>query len=266
MAKSTKNDGPKPVVKDLIEQVRKRELTMYRVYDVEVELLSPLHGGVPQSLDVIEKWIEARIKKGALGKEAATRIKDEYAAEMQEQDEPSEAAADKARRERLCSFQVDDDGIYIEARQAKAMLKEAALTTGEQRNRRGSKQVWQTGTIVTAAGAKSIHGSDRIRFYNGDPAKHVLEPEGTKQSVVHAMTPQGPRTSIKLNDFVKEGRRLAFRIWTLELGKQTRAINDDYVTSVLANTQTGGLGANRSQGFGRFKVIGLKRESLPAEG
>ena len=220
---------------DLTANVRKRETEMYRSYDVTIEFTSPCHGGVPQAEGVMEKWIDARVKQGKLGKDESDRIKAEYVEEMQKADEPTEKATETAKKERLCSFRRDKVGIYIECRQVKAMLKEAAITTGRQRDKkhRGSKQVWQTGTLVTEPGAGDYHGEGKLRFMDGEET--VTAPDDTLESVVHAMTPQGPRTSIKLNDFVEAGRRMHFRVWTLELGKEGRAICDAYITDCLAN-------------------------------
>ncbi len=148
----------------------------------------------------------------------------------------------------------------------KAGLKEAAVTTGQQRDpgNRGSRQVWQTGVIVTEPGRDDFHSDGKIRFEdeNGNP---VTEPDGTLEAVVHVWTPQGPRTSIKLNDYVNEGRRIRFRIWVLDLPREKRDIDDEYMASVLANMQMGGLGADRSQSFGRFKVIEFVRHEAAAK-
>lgn len=239
---------------DLLALVRSAELQLYKVYDVRLKLVSPLHGGIPQASSVVDSWVAARVKQGLLGAEEAERIKTEY----KEENPDLETAKETEEQKRLCSFRSDKKGIYVEGRQVKAMMKEAAKTIGKtsDKEHRGSKQTMQTGVLVTTDDAEDFHGSDRLRFWRDGAL--VTEPEGMHEAPVHAMTPQGPRTSIKLNDYVDAGAEIRFKIWVLSChGVGKRAITNTYLAEVLANSQMGGLGANRSQTKGRFEVTAL---------
>ena len=216
---------------------------------------------------MIRNWIEARVAKGVLGKDEGERIKAEYAEEMTSHDPAPAAMYEDKSDKAWCTFRSDDQGIYLEGRCVKAMLKELSQVTGLIDSVRGSRQLWQHGVAVTTTDAKTPTGDDRLRFHRGN--KPIKEADGYREEPVHAMTPQGPRTSIRRNDYLADGVTIEFTIWVLEkLAKaakkgdengdavsKTVRIDEKYLARVRAASGQNGLGANRSQAKGRFEVV-----------
>jgi hypothetical protein len=115
-------------------------------------------------------------------------------------------------------FRQDGQGIYIEARQVKAMLREAAQRLGIIKQVRGARQVVQHDLYVRA-----LDGSQKLRLnYNG---LSVIEPHGKDQRPISVVTRQGPRTAIKRFEYVTE-RSVTFDIRLLADG-----VGDGLLTS-----------------------------------
>ena len=94
------------------------------------------------------------------------------------------------------------------------------------------------------------------------PARVYLgrkEPDGQEEGPIHVQTAQGPRTAIKRVDYV-EDVSLSFEVWTLKKqnnsdAEKKRHIGKEDLEKMLALAQENGLGADRSQGSGKFDVI-----------
>jgi hypothetical protein len=88
-----------------------------------------------------------------------------------------------------------------------------------------------------------------------------MTPDGSEESPVHAMTPQGPISALKRVDYV-ETPTLTFTIRALKTPLVTKAKDkiapQAYVRTILEYCQDGGLGADRSQGYGKFLVEEFK--------
>lgn len=145
-------------------------------------------------------------------------------------------------------FKRDQDGLYIEARQVKAMLKEAAQRLGIVKNVRGSRQVLQHDLHVRALdGGQKIHvGRD--------------EPDGVDERPISVITPQGPRTSLKRYEYITEPE-LAFEIRLLAGGIGNGLIDADTLHDMLELGSELGLGADRSQGEGTFDLVSIQQPS-----
>lgn len=207
---------------------------LYDVYDVRFRFVTPLSGGVPKSPDLIDAWVRARTGyDDARAREVAAQTKKDMGIDEERVQTEAEAAAEKS----WSGFKSDAEGLYIEARQVEAMLKETASVMRLTVNKRGSKQVLQHACHVKP-----------YRIHLGK-----TEPDGYEESVVHATTPQGPIHAIKRNDYVSEGTEIAFTLHVLRGNAQ--GVDEDYLRRCVTLGQDDGLGANRSQGFGRFEVV-----------
>ena len=134
----------------------------------------------------------------------------------------------------------------MEPRSVKAMLREVAKSSGwtSRKENRGSVQIFQHHLHP-----KGEDGGDKIWL-------NKQEPDGRIERPVHAMTPMGPRTSLKAVDFIAPGTRITFRLLVLP-GK----IGQKELAHLLALAQETGWGADRSQQFGKFKVVALTKEA-----
>lgn len=216
---------------------------LYTRYRVAIETRERMDGGTPKDPKLIEAWVRGR-----------TGHDDELTQKQIEEHLPDlPAAADEVAGGMWCGFKVhspvegEDPRKYVETRQVKAMLRECATVLGITKKKRGSRQVIQHGFEVKGAGLGS-------RIY--------LNPknEGTSEGAIHVMTPQGPRSALKRNDFVGEGTTLEFEVWVLKTAPQeTRHIGESELLEMLALAQENGLGANRSQGCGKFDVTKFEK-------
>lgn len=143
------------------------------------------------------------------------------------------------------SFRADDDGLYIEARQIKAMLREAAQRLGIIKRVRGSRQVVQHDLHI-----RGTDGSQKIHLGR-------TQPDGTDTRPISVMTPQGPRTSIKRFDYVV-APTLVFEIRLLDGGVGAGLIGEEELRDMLELGGMLGLGADRSQGEGTFILVSLE--------
>jgi hypothetical protein len=80
------------------------------------------------------------------------------------------------------------------------------------------------------------------------------KPDGTIQRFVQAITPKGPRSSIKHIDYVV-APRLSFHLKVLDDG----VITEDHLRLIFEYGAVHGIGQERSQGFGRYTLEVFER-------
>ena len=209
---------------------------MYDRFIVEIRLEDKLLGGTPRTAEMVKGWLQAR---GMADKVDETLTEVELV----------------ETRERVWSgFKVDEvRGHYIETRQVKAMIKECAKLLGITLSRRGSKQILQHALLVFP---HELYDPERRfdfdRIYIRKPSDEEID---NIERCGHVNGPAGPRSILKCNDFV-EGVTLSFQVHVLKKqgdGAQTKFREKELKLS-LTLAQNNGLGASRSQGYGRFTV------------
>lgn len=154
----------------------------------------------------------------------------------------------------------------LEERQVKAMLKECGTTLDYFRLIRGFRQLVQHGVFVEPAFIPLMR--------NGGM---VTEPDGFEDRVVHVMTAQGPRSAIKRVDYLRAPAHVEFDVLVAEPNKAVhwaqarsqskkkesgQALPDNWEEAwqqMWRLAQELGLGANRSQGVGKFNVTRFDR-------
>lgn len=216
------------------EKARRREFTgpLWLHYDVTIKMRDILVGGYPKNPESEKAMLRARGLEDLIPP-------DKDPAAMTE--EEKELAAKLAVQKSATGFKEENGQFYLESRNIKAMLKECA-------------NILKGDNILAVKNFKS-KVAERIFV---EPYKIFLgdKPAGTDERVVHVMTMQGPRSSIKFYDFFKESE-IRFRL---------KVLTDDLITEndikvMLAYAQENGLGADRSQGFGQFDVISFEKVS-----
>ena len=209
---------------------------LYGKWTVEIQTRDKLCGGTPRTPEMIEGWVKAK-----------TGYSDEQAKEL-----AAEAIEDIQGQLTDASwngFRADERGLYIETRQVKAMLRECFTVQRLFVKRRGSKQIYQHGLEI-----KGAEHPRRIYLDRG-------EPDGCDESPIHVMTPQGPRSALKRVDYVK-GALLSFELWRYKtIPQETRHIGEEALVAALTLAQENGLGADRSQGQGKFDVVGFEAQA-----
>jgi hypothetical protein len=184
-------------------------------------------GGTPSDPKVAEGWIKSKVTA------TDDAIRSSVAEIMAERGlEATEAVEELARRKTLVGFKRDSNGLYIEGRQLKAGLKEAG-------NIRWPKRKWGP-TNKGTMGFFSEHlfiAEDKL--YLG-----VTEPSDIVQSFVH--TWRG--SSVQYNEVVDEAK-ISF---TLETDYD---FTEEDWGLLWVTAQKEAIGAARSQGNGRFKLV-----------
>ncbi len=194
-----------------------------------VDLLIPkLVGGTPTDPSVAERWLKEKLgDKDDLLREAVEQVMTERGVTENEA-----VAAVKADRH-LQGFKRDENGLYIEGRQLKSLIKEAAgvrwAGTRWGPTRKGTNSFFAEHVFVT---------EDRLHL-------GVEEPSGIAQRFV--ATFRG--TGIRYEEFVTDVKLTASVITDY-------AFSDEEWALLWLTAEQLGLGASRSQGFGRFEVRG----------
>jgi hypothetical protein len=126
--------------------------------------------------------------------------------------------------------------LYIESRQVKAMLKESTnvVFAGER---------WG----VTRKGAKAFV-AERVFVQPDKLWLGVQEPSGVELMVAHLTGPKGPRSAIGYHEYV-QGAVLCCEILALR-----DCLRPEQWRDIWLHAQENGLGAKRSQGFGRVDL------------
>lgn len=202
--------------------------------------LATIAGGTPSDKNVAEGWIKAK-----LGLDKDEEIQRLVADTMVERGITQEEAADEvARNKNLNGFKRDECGLFVEGRQIKSMLKEDI-------------------SIAAATEKVPIRGWGKTsKWVYGFFAEHVFVPETT----VHLMRPASA-------EYVTEPDEVIQRFVKTKMGQTgiqyeevcyDVVINFSVVTDydfkardwamIWTTGEMNGLGASRSQGYGRYEV------------
>ena len=203
---------------------------LYDVYHVTLRIRDQIRGGQPKNPDLLKGWIAATTEHN----DATTTAQEKEAREVLL--EPTEEKS-------WNGFPADERGLFIWCRQIKALFKECASMRRIFMEKIGSKQILQHGFEI-----KGPDKDDRVYLSK-------KEPDGCHEGPIHVQTAQGPRTAIKRVDYV-EGVTVKFAVWVLKTSpNEKRHVGEQQVRDMLVFGQENGLGADRSQGHGKFDVV-----------
>ena len=215
---------------------------LYDIYQCTIALRDKICGGTPRNEGVLRSAIIANtghdddVTKGQIAEAIANSPKGSATSEV---DDMVEEKIEKSWN----GFPKDEKGLFIWARQVKALFKESATMLRVTVDKRGSKQIFQHGFEI-----KGPDADDRLYLQK-------QEADGFDEGPIHVQTAQGPRTALKCVDYVSQPR-LSFEIWVLTtMPADKRHIGENDVKLLLTFAQENGLGADRSQGRGKFDVI-----------
>lgn len=234
----------KKAPKNLFAEFQKTGWDPFITYRVRL-LLQDIVGGIPKNKELIEAWVNARNKKKTA--EARQELVDATKAKLAEiQGEQEEA--------RGIGFLADEKGLYIEGRQLKAMLKEASNITkkivpgGKKTEKNADKKT----VTVSAEGISALKSKVAERMFVEEDRIYlgVMKPTRIGERPISVETKQGPRSSIKRFEVV-ENVTIEFTV------KRCRdnVVPQNTMLAVMQYAQESALGAERSQGFGKFTVL-----------
>lgn len=227
----------------------------WRKLRLTIKIREKLHAGKPRQLDAAKAMLKAR---GL----------DEVVEAMEFEVPDAERAAEVVD-EGVCEFHRREGkpGIWFLSNNMKACLKENWSVLGYRKDAtpRSKKAAKAEAAVEGEKAAKTVQGStkmmaeglfvvstdptDRDWIYLGEKA------DGIDQAVSHTMGPKGPQSSIKRNEFLLSPM-LVFEIWIAQVG--AAKIPDESLADTLVHAAEHGLGANRSQGLGKFDVISVE--------
>lgn len=223
----------------LLQQVKE---VHWRRLRVTVQVRHWLMAGKPAHLDAADAMIKAR----GLGDVVEARL-----IEITDPKE-REALAEEVKYEGLCEFHRREGkpGIWLPTNNIKAGLKENWSVLGQRMKERGSRGAMAEGMFVYSVHDDTVDPAERDWVYLGK------EPAGTWTAVSHTTGPNGPVSSIKRHEYV-ERPLVTFEI-AIEAGNNAPKLSDEGMAKTLYHFGEHGLGACRSQGYGRFDVVSIE--------
>lgn len=226
---------------------------LFITYRARLTFRDRVVGGTPSNPKLIEGWLRSKmgVTQDSEVRELTIRTLIELGVdpEVFETDRVDEisfatlqqASETIAKKSNTTMFKRDLDGLYLESRTVKAMLKESVnvLYAGDR---------WG----VTKKGPRNA----TAEWVFVDP-DHILlgvmEPTGIDLSIGHISGPQGPRSTLDYYEYV-ERATIQFEVRVLK-----DRVNGTTWPEVWRYSQESGLGSKRSQGFGRFDVVAWDR-------
>lgn len=219
------------------------EANLFAKYRATLQIRNKLMGGIPKHPALIEAWL--RTKAGVTDveelRQMMLRTLIDLGADVREDmtyEEMVEASKHVASHKQSNGFKKNGHGLYIEARQIKAMLKESTnvLFAGDR---------WGE----TKKGPKS-YLAERV-FVN--PDQILLErddPDGVELVIGHVRGPKGEQSTLTYVEYAT-APRLSFDVLVT---REKDKIDAEQWAMIWMHAQENGLGALRSQGYGRFDI------------
>ena len=236
------------------------ETSLFSYYVATLRFRDRVVAGVPSDAKLIEQWLmrnmgvsrqeEIQLLTKQTLKEIGIDSDELWPGEEKTFKSFREAAIEIASKSQTTVFKRDQGGLYIESRQVKAMLRESCniLWPWDSIGWGGRTTVDKKSGEEKQTRGKSPR-SYLIETISVEPLNiplGVTEPSGIDLSVQHVVGPQGPRSALGYYEFV-ERAQITFVIMALRdrLGR-------DKWADLWVYAQQHGLGAKRSQDFGRF--------------
>ena len=246
--KAASKKDPTPPVLDIAPKKRtdwnsllqKARDDAWRKLLVTIQIREKIHAGKPVNLNAANAMLKAR------------GLEDQIEP-LPEDPEKRAEVAEVVVDEGLCAFvrREGRPGIWFPSNHIKAGLKENLSVLGITKAVRGSRGAMAEGVFVFGVTKPEDPSIERDYVFLGE------QPDGVDQSVTHSMTPKGPIAAIKRNEFVLRPR-IAFEVWiAADKRANTQVLSDEDLAKVLIHFGEHGLGANRSQGVGKFDVVSV---------
>jgi len=199
---------------------------MWKRYLVELQVEGKFAAALPKTQDEIEKMLENRMpmkppENAITINELADKVTVEVGATEQEMG--------------WATFKRNGDGIYYEGRCVRGHIKDCAT------------QIAKFYPDISAFKAKI---SNKVYVETDAIPLGKSEPDGYEQRFIQVMTRQGPRSAYKFIDYV-ESPKITFILRILDDG----VISEKMLTDIFEYGGTHGLGQERSQGWGRYKLV-----------
>lgn len=221
---------------------------------VTLQIRDRICGGIPKDPDVIRAWITAILhnqsKVRTMAEETKAGLEDgTIEAKTKEEMGVSEEDMDAITQSAWNGFKKSGE-LFIEGRQVKAMLKESANILSKK-------------TTIWALKSKI---ADHFFVSEDHIPLGVTEPSGYMEGTVHVTDRYGePQSALKRTDYVSQPQ-ISFTVKALDDPFKDKAKNTWAPAAVLEllleYAQELGLGAERSQGYGKFTNVSYRRDMV----
>ena len=228
--------------------IRKASDDHWRRLRVTIQVREWLMAGKPASLDAANAMLKARGLEDHM--EAVADIEDPH--------ERAQAAERVAVEEGLCEFsrRPGKPGLWIPANNIKAGFKENWSVVGLMNTVRGSRKAIAEGVFIFCADSWEMPTAERDWIYVGpDDPKPLVH-----TSVSHSIGPKGPMSSIKRNEYVVRPI-ISFDMYAANASSVDDKLDDADIAKALVHFAEHGLGACRSQGYGKFDIVEVREVS-----
>ena len=220
------------------------EVSLWQYFEVEIKISDKILGGTPKDPNVIDGWLNTVISDEHQMRKLAAETK-----EAMKPNEDEEKLKETLSEANWCGFKRDENGLFIEGRTVKAMLKETA-------------NILKNKLDLTAFKARV---AERVFVLEDRVYLDTQTPDGDIEKPIHVMTAQGPRTSLKRTDYVSSPTikcTLEAFDEPLLTKKKDKIVPQAYLEGILQFAMENGLGAERSQGYGRFEIVRFEKVEL----
>ena len=194
-------------------------------------------GGTPTDPRVAEGWLKTK-----LGADSDRLIQELVAETMVERGVTADEAVPIVNAQKnLNGFKRDENGLYVEGRQLKAALKEAAsvaVAAGKLTGRGWGKT---NKGLLSYLAEHVFVVEDRLQL-------GVTEASGIMQRFVHTFR----GTGIQYEEYVEDAK-VNFTVMA------DHAFADEEWATIWLCGEQQGIGASRSQGYGRYEVVRWER-------
>lgn len=223
-----------------IFEAKRRDL--FQSYMARIQIRDKLLGGTPKDPHIIEGWL--RSKAGVTDEIEVRQMMLTTLIELGAEVTPDmtyeqlvEASTRLAAVKQTNGFKRDENGLYIEDRTVKAMLREVV-------NINFAGERWGP----TRKGPKNFT-AERVFINPAHISLGKQEADGVEMQIVHVDGKDGPRSSISYSEYVVRPV-LDFEVLVLK-----DSIEEENWIDIWLTAEEGGLGASRSQSYGRFDVL-----------
>lgn len=215
--------------------------SLVTTYRAEIEFKEKIIGGVPKDPTIIEGWLRTKtlISDEQELKNVMLRTMEELGLSLDGADTEEalkQVSEEVAKEKQSNGFKRNADGLYIENRQVKAMLRECVniLFAGER---------WGP----TKKGPKSYF-AERVFVNPSKISLGVQEPTGVEILIGHISGKDGVRSTLTYAEYVEQPRI------TFDILVTNDVIRPEWWSDLWQQCELIGLGAARSQSFGQFDI------------
>ena len=226
---------------------------------IVIEFIDRIYGGLPMSGKPLEFFIKSKKMSTVEADELKARIQEGRLTpeESKEIDETCATVFERDREGFLCIWHGN----------LKACMREVLSTTGtfiKKKSKQG-KNVFQHRTWIEPIRPRFLKQTPDGKWVpvrdapQGELPADAATPDGTVEKVKIIRDMSGQRTALGRHEYL-EHARLAFE-W--QFGFDNPAYTADDFEKAWFQAQNNGLGACRSQGQGRFRIVGWKWAKKP---